>query len=95
MLLPLAAETNAVILCSAKDTDILSATMTEVLPLFAARYGGQLPFTVFGIGPAYNFAWQTLKSQSSLASELAMKSKNLAGLSADERVERLLQQGLL
>jgi hypothetical protein len=27
--------------------------------------------------------------------QLAMKSKNLAGLSADERVERLLQQGLL
>jgi hypothetical protein len=76
VLLPLAAETNAVILCSAKDTDILSATMTEVLPLFAARYGGQLPFTVFGIAPAANFAWQMLKSLNSLASELAMKSKN-------------------
>ena len=76
VLLPLAAETNAIILCSAKNSDILSTILTEVLPLFAARYGGQLPFTVFGIGPAMNFAWQTLKSHSSLASELGMKSKN-------------------
>jgi hypothetical protein len=76
VLLPLAAETNAIILCSAKFGDILSVTLMEVLPLFAARYGGQLPFTVFGIAPAVNFAWQTLKSHDSLASELAMKSKN-------------------
>ena len=40
VLLPLAAETSAIILCSAKNTCILSTTLADVLPLFAARYGG-------------------------------------------------------
>ena len=76
VLLPLAAETNAIILCSAKTSDILSATLAEVLPLFTAKFGGKLPFTVFGIAPAINFAWQTLEAHNSLAAEMATKSKN-------------------
>jgi hypothetical protein len=76
VLLPLAAETNAIVICSAKNTDILSATLTTVLPLFAAKFNGKLPFTVFAIAPACTSAWSTLHDESSIASELANKSKN-------------------
>ena len=54
VLLPLAAETNALILCAAKNTDILSTILSENLPLFAAKHGGRLPFSVFAVGPAAN-----------------------------------------
>lgn len=76
VLLPLAADTNAIILCSAKKSEILSATLTECLPLFAAKHNGKLPFTVFGIAPAVNFGHSTLINRDSLAAEMAAKSKN-------------------
>lgn len=37
ILLPLAAETNAIIICSSKTTDVLSTTLTKVLPLFSGE----------------------------------------------------------
>jgi hypothetical protein len=78
VLLPLAAETNAILLCSAQNGCILSSILAEVMPLFSARYGGKLPFTVFGVGPAVNFTWNARveNAPNSLACELSTKSKN-------------------
>eukprot|EP01043_Picozoa_sp_COSAG02_P019711 COSAG02_NODE_958_length_15648_cov_5.487620_13_plen_705_part_00 len=76
VLLPLAAETNAIILCNACNGDILAATLTEVLPTFAAQFGGKVPFTVFGMLGALEVAWSTLEAPSTFAYEMAAKSKN-------------------
>jgi hypothetical protein len=84
VLLPLAAETNAIILCDGKNTDELSSTLTRVLPLFAAKAGGKLPFTVFCTAPAVNLAYMIDQPEmldanvraKSLAREISSKSKN-------------------
>ena len=76
VLLPLAAETNALILCSALDSCALSSTLAQVMPLFAAKFEGRLPFTVLAIGAAVNFANAAVHDDSSLAAELSRKSKN-------------------
>ena len=50
ILLPLAAETNAIIICSSKTTDVLSRILTKVLPLFSGDCATaflSLPFAAF------------------------------------------------
>ena len=51
VLLPLAAETHAIIIVSALNRDVLALTLFETLPLFAASHGGKLPlhFTAFKV----------------------------------------------
>eukprot|EP01045_Picozoa_sp_COSAG04_P015628 COSAG04_NODE_1248_length_7581_cov_24.589453_1_plen_386_part_10 len=76
VLLPLAAETNAIVLCSARDAEQMSTTLAEVMPLFTAKYGGQLPFTVLTITAANTLRYNMLYNPDSFACELANKSKN-------------------
>jgi hypothetical protein len=88
VLLPLAAETNAIIITSGSSQDILALTLGEVLPLFRARYGGKLPFTVLVTVTALNFAYNMLYEPSSMACELANKSKNWRNSLAHGKFER-------
>ena len=49
MILPLAAETNAVVLCEAiPDYCMLTEAFFRVMDCCRARWGGQLPFTLMG-----------------------------------------------
>ena len=76
VLLPLAAETNAIVLCSAANNDALSTTLAETMPLFTAKFGGKLPFTVLAMNNATMFERSMLYRPDSLACDLANKSKN-------------------
>jgi hypothetical protein len=76
VLLPLAAETNAIVLCDANVNCALSKTLADTLPLFVAKYGGVLPFTLFGIGAAPNWSERVFRDPSSSSAELAHRSKN-------------------
>ena len=76
VLLPLAAETNAIILTSGQTSDLPSVALAEVLPAFGAKYGGKLPFTIFATAPACNLVHSSLYDPASYACELANKSKN-------------------
>jgi hypothetical protein len=76
VLLPLAAETNAVIVCQARNYCALSIALSECMPLFTARYGGKLPFTVLAITSSIWMEYNLLHNPDSLACELMNKSKN-------------------
>ena len=76
VLLPLAAETNAIILTTGMSDDIMALTLASVLPLFEAQHGGQLPFTVIAISTALKCTYCTMYDPASYACELANKSKN-------------------
>ena len=78
VLLPLAAETNAIIICNGYAIDMLTRTLAEVVPMFAARHGGKTPFTVFAMGSASSFERCSLNRVESefFASELANSSRN-------------------
>jgi hypothetical protein len=76
VLLPLAAESNAIIICPARNDDQLSTTLAECMPLFTAKSGGKLPFTVLAVSDATQFAHNTMYNPDSLVSELSNKSKN-------------------
>jgi hypothetical protein len=76
VLLPLAAETNAILLVDANGDCSMSKTLAETLPLFVARYGGEMPFTLFAIGAAPNFSQRVMSDPNSNAAEIAHRSKN-------------------
>eukprot|EP01046_Picozoa_sp_COSAG06_P046212 COSAG06_NODE_6514_length_2898_cov_3.997998_2_plen_729_part_01 len=76
VLMPLAAETNAIVLCPASNVEALSTALAEVMPLFTAKSGGNLPFTVLSITPAAGILdYSTLYDPQSLSCEIANKSK--------------------
>ena len=78
VLLPLAAETNAIIICNGYSSDMLTKTLAEVCPLFTARHGGKPPFTIFAMGAASSFERCSLHEPRSeyFVSEMANKSRN-------------------
>eukprot|EP01045_Picozoa_sp_COSAG04_P036981 COSAG04_NODE_9238_length_884_cov_0.923567_1_plen_224_part_01 len=87
MLLPLAADTNAIVLCDARNTDVLSNALAEVMPLFTAKFGGKLPFTVLATTPATWMEYNMLHNPDSLICELANKSRNWrTGITKFERL---------
>ena len=80
-------------MCDGKNTDELSTTLTEILPLFQAKNGGKLPFTVFAAAPAINLAYKTIYDPGSLAFELAHKCKNWRGGLSKIEIASLKAQG--
>jgi hypothetical protein len=61
VILPMAAQTQAIIICNAIPSDcVLSSSLTRMLSVHRARWGKDIPFTVLSVSGSINYLYRNL-----------------------------------